>query len=281
MGMKIINRSWEITKASLRMLRDRPKVQALMLTWGAAMTVLFATLSSVLLRMSDHQHHVNAHGVPFTRWVVLYAVMMGLVFFIMFCNVAFTHGVMRSLRDEPVSVRASLRFALSRLPAILGFTLLGTTVGVLIGTLERYTANLGGWVTQMIFGASWSAATFLAIPVLVQERRSPIGTVRRSAGLFKQTWGETFFGQLSLGLIAGLPLAGAMGLFMTGIHYLPTHLLLAIAACIVALPLMVVLGGIASAVRSIYGVALYQYAVEGVRPSEFDTRALDDVFVAR
>ncbi len=116
------------------------------------------------------------------------------------------------------------------------------------------------------------------VPVLVQERRDLVPSLRRSGALLTQTWGERLLGQLGMTVISLVPLAITGGLAFAAWKLRTDALVLAIGLGTLAALGYVLIGALATAVRSLYAIALYQFAVEGVPPSEFGSPALDDVW---
>jgi len=268
----VITRAVEITKASLRMLEKHPRLMALPLMSFSLMPVFMLAV----IRLFQHTPTARLHVWPFALVMLPLAFVMtlGITFF----NVAFTRAVMRTLRDEEPSLVEALAFAASRLPTLLGYAALASTVGFLFSLVERYSAKVGGFLAEYFFQFSWSIATFLVVPVLVQERRDVVTSLRRSGALMTQTWGERLLGQLGMTAISLVPLAITGGLAFAAWKLRTEALALAIGLATIAALGYVLIGALATAVRSLYAIALYQFAVEGVPPSEFGSPALDDVW---
>src|SRR6185437_3758331 len=68
-----------------------------------------------------------------------------------------------------------------------------------------------GNIAGRLVGTAWSLVTFLSVPVIAIEGTGPIETLKRSASLFKQRWGQQITGNLAIGgavfLIGFLPAA--------------------------------------------------------------------------
>jgi hypothetical protein len=296
--------SFEITKASFRVLRGNPRLLVLPLLSVGAVLVLLATflvpllvyagsghsqqtahwLSAAARWVQDLQrtHHTltNAAGLvaTFIAYYVLY-------FIAIFFNTALTRAALEELRGRRATVGGSLRFAVSRLGLTLRYTLVASTVGFVLGQIESRSRLLGKLVTSVL-GIAWTLVTFLAIPVMVQEGSGGIATVKRSARLFKDTWGEALLGQVGLGLLwipaLLLPVAVMGGLgYLMGSFNLPHPELMLLAAGIwmVFFVFAVALG--MSTLRTIYHAALYTFAAEGVVPQAFDVPALRSTWHVR
>ncbi|HTZ21675.1 MAG TPA: DUF6159 family protein [Opitutaceae bacterium] len=228
----------------------------------------------------SHTQHGSLTGVGYVYVVVLYLTSM---FLATFFNVAFYHEIIKALAGGQVSLRAGLRFACSRLRAILLWSLFAGVVGLIIKTLEDRFGWVGRRVMRLV-GMVWSVASVFVIPVIVQEgNANPIALLRSSAATLKKTWGESLIGyvgitfgswivvlgSLVLLLVPGLPLAwfyNPMILFAGGVIWL------------VAIFVYSYLVGVAG---RIYRGALYVYATEGVVPAPFTAELMDAAWKVR
>src|SRR5437762_2883723 len=91
---------------------------------------------------------------------------------------------------------------LSQDKELLVFPLVSTIAMVLRAIEER--AGFIGRIVVGFLGTAWTVATFLAVPVLVNEDVGPIEAVQKSVTLLKKTWGENLIGNAGLGVVFGL-----------------------------------------------------------------------------
>ena len=155
------------------------------------------------------------------------------------------------------------RVANERFPQIAGWAALSTAIGLVIGLLENQGGALGEIAGRLI-GTAWSLVTFLAVPVIAIEGTGPIDTLKRSASLFRERWGQQITGNLAIGgavfLLGVLP---ALVLIVVGFVIWPTTgigggVLVVLGALILCVALL-----ISKALSGIFGVALYRYALDG------------------
>ena len=151
------------------------------------------------------------------------------------------------------------------------WSVISAVVGVILRSLERSDSALSRIVAG-IFALGWTITTFFIIPVIVFEDVSIKEMFSKSAGTFRDTWGETFSSTLGIGLIqfvlwiAGMALVVAVGgLLFTIVPAVGTSTVILGA---VGLTVGVYLVG--QTVQGIAKTALYVYAAEGLVPSEFD-----------
>lgn len=197
-----------------------------------------------------------------------------------FFNVALTFAAFRALRDEHTSARTALAHALTRVGAIVAYTAAAIAAGVLVAPLALIPRSRG-FLSRLVpsLGVAWSVVPLMAIPVLVREPCGGLAAIRRAGTLFKDRWGETSIAVVSLKVL-WLPIAAA-GLFIY--QHRPSSpsgnggdaVWLGLLLLLCATPML-----INSFVSSVYGSALYVFAVEGVVPNAFDTAELTTVWRA-
>jgi Family of unknown function (DUF6159) len=198
----------------------------------------------------------------------------GVLFLFYFCNyfviVFFNAGIVacaatRMGGGNP-SVADGFRAAASRLPVILGWTLISATVGLVLRILEDRSEKLGRIVAGLL-GMAWTIVSFLVIPILVVENRSPFSALKDSTVLLKKTWGEQLISNFSFGMIFFLLSIPAIGLIVLGVLAGSAP---ALFACIgLGAIYLILLALIQSALQSIFQTALYLYARNGQVPEGF------------
>ena len=122
-----------------------------------------------------------------------------------FCNVAFFSEIIRGLGGENVSVSRGFGYALYRLKAIFFWSLLASTIGIILSVLER-RAGLVGRIVLKLIGVVWAVASVFAVPAIVcdPELSNPFTALKRSASIIRRTWGETLIGFAGLHIITGV-----------------------------------------------------------------------------
>jgi hypothetical protein len=204
--------------------------------------------------------------------VVLFAVQLVHVFFM----VGLTNEALRALRGAPITVSGGLTAACGHAPSIATFAAVSSTVGLVLEILGR-SRNSVFRFARALFGTGWSLVTYFAIPVMVQERRGGIPSLRRSGDLFRKTWGETALAEVGVRVIAQYALILMVLLVVLlvdvfGESPFTVLLIICIAAGVVAL---------ISSLEAIYRAALYVFASEGVVPEPFAGAELDAIWCAK
>jgi hypothetical protein len=250
----------ELTNASWRVFRRHPVLAAFPVL---SLAVSIAILVLVMPMLVGNEPTLLA------MFVVTFLLHLVHVFFV----VGLTGEALKALRGENPSVAGGLATAMARPAAIVSFTAITSTVGFALSLLGR-SSNLAMRTARALVGTVWSLATYLAIPVMVQESRGGVASLKRSGSLFRRTWGETTLSEVGVrvltvhfALVLVIALVVLVELFGESLFALVVFLALAVA-----------IAGIIGTLEAIYRAALYVFASEGVVPDPFAGPELDDIW---
>jgi hypothetical protein len=273
--MERIRRGWRLGVTSLDVVR-RDATLVVLVVLGVVLAALIALPAVIAAAV------VSEGDEPAAATWVLIAVALFLGYAVtVFFGVALVHGAARVLDGRDATVRESVGFALTRLGPILGWAVVGAAVNLLLAFL-RDRGGLAGSIVAGLGGAAWSLVTFLAVPVIAFEGLGPLATLKRSASLFRERWGEQITGSIGIGivfvllslpgiLVAGVGLAIASSQAAVG-----GWVLFALGA--IAVGVVAVVGRAASAT---FGAVLYRYAATGEAAQPFAEGDLRSVARAR
>lgn len=186
---------------------------------------------------------------------------LAMTFISTYFTAGLVHQTRRVIEGDEVSIRDGLAAAWGVKGRLFIWSLIAATVGILLNSKND---SRGGGALGVIFGVAWTLMTFLIVPVIVFERTSVTEMFKRSAGAFKQTWGETPIGLGGVQVVSAvvaLPIAGF------------GYLLLSVSP---ALGIGLIVAGIAlgfllaQTLEGVIKTVLYLYATEGKTPREFD-----------
>ena len=199
---------------------------------------------------------------------------------IFFFNTALVGAAMIRLDGGDPTVADGLRIARGKMLPIIGYAAIAATVGMILRAMEERAGFIGRIVVGMI-GVAWTLATFMVVPVLVEQDVGPIDAVKESALLLKKTWGENLIGNGGIGVAFGL-ITFAVILVGGGLTAISAsnNNMLPMTITLGALTVVAVLGValVQSALAGIYSAALYRYATDGQAPSGFDGEVLQQAF---
>lgn len=253
----------ELTKASWHVLRRHPRLIWFPILSLLATVAAFAVLAPILAPVEDDLPWVAVFGF-------LFAVHVVHVFF----TVGLTNEALKALRGEaPITIRGGLEAACGHAGSIASLAAVTTTIGFVLELMGR-SRNAALRFARAVFGTGWSLVTYLAIPVMVQERRGGIPSLRRSGDLFRRTWGETTLSEVGLRvftqyLMVVLLLVAVLLIHVFGESVFALLLILCIAGAML---------GVLGSLEAIYRAALYVFASEGVVPEPFAGAELDAIW---
>jgi len=251
--MNKISTTWELAKVSWGVLRD-DKELALLPVLSAICAILVSATFFLPLIVAPKLLSLG-HPGPL-QYFGAFLFYFANYFVVIFFNTALIHAATIRLRGGHPTLSDGIGFAWEHVVSIAQWAVVAATVGMILRAIEERVGWLGRIIVALI-GAAWSLATYFVIPVIVYEQLGPIDAVKRSAAMFKETWGERVVGSVSFGLLFFLLALPAIGLpFLVGY-------LLGVAAGLVVAALAVVyliaLAVVSSALNGIFVAALYQY----------------------
>ncbi len=270
--MNRIRQGWALARISWGVLRSDHSLAAfpVLATIAALLAAAAFGIPSLLFFDDD----MTVPGVIFAA-VAIYLVTFAAVFF----NVALAAAAAQVLDGQDATVASGVAVAKTRLPAISGWAAMVASVNIVIRSLQQRTGPLGDLLLGGI-AVAWNLVTFLAVPVIALEGTGPIQTLKRSAHIFRERWGEQVTGQVSIGAVIALA------------AILPAALLVAIGALIggtvaigifvgLAVIIVVVAGILSTALTQIFAVALYRYATGQGATGAFTEATLANSIVPR
>lgn len=261
--------TWGLMGASWEVLKKDRKLLIFPLLSGLACLVVILSFGVPL--MATGSWDLPAEDAAVGRQVAYYAVLFAFYvcnyFVIIFFNSAVMACALIRMQGGDPTVGDGLREAGSRAGLIFGWAMVSATVGLLLRIIER-RSNTVARIVASIVGMAWSVVTFLAVPVMVVERKGPLEALRRSASLLKQTWGEQLIGNFSFGIIFMLLyIPGVVVLVLGAMAGSQVLLLLCIGAAVLY---FVLLALVQSVLHSIFRAALYLYALNGEAPPGYE-----------
>jgi len=302
--MSRFQRSWALFKQSFKVIGGNKKllVFPVIITFFSLIIILFFVLPVVFQDTGsaydtaqhwktiggqwvvESKHGIGANDastlsltpLAYFAFFIIYLVSM---FLATFFNVAFYNEILNALNGNKVFIIRGFKFAFSRIPQILVWSLLAGIVGLLIKQLEQRLGFVGAWLVRLL-GIGWSIASVFVIPVIIREQKSknPIKYLKDSALILKKTWGESLAGYVGINFIGGAltltTLVFVIGLIV-GIAFaggaFESVLLVSILSIILGVGLLCsfLLHYILHVANHVYRCALFIYASEGIIPQHY------------
>ena len=269
-------RTWQLMGASWRTLRQDKRLIVFPMISGVALACVIALFAfPAYVALGAHPRPSGSVQMSLPMYAAMFVFYFLDYFVIVFFNSALIACVLKQIDGERSTIGYGLAIAWQRLPQILGWALLTSTVGMLLRLLEQKVGFVGRLVVGLL-GMAWSVTSFLVVPVLVVEGSGPIESYKRSVEMLKRTWGEQIIGNVSFGLIFGLfGIVPAMILFFFAVKAGPGAILVMGAFLVIWL---VALALVQSTLQTIYQVAIYLYAANGEAPAGFDNQLVAGAF---
>jgi Family of unknown function (DUF6159) len=254
--MTRIRRGWALTKKSWALLNGHRELIRFPLYGAVATTLLAIVFLGPGLYLLDSDELGGA--IPLLVIGVYVLSVVGFYF-----SVGLAAAADMIFRGQEATVADGLAVARSRFSQICGWAAISTAISVIMGVLENQ-GGIGGQIAARLVGMAWSLVTFLAVPVIAIEGTGPVETLKRSASMFRQRWGQQITGNVAIGgivFLAGLLPAAILvvaGIALWSSSSFLGALLVVIGALMLAIAMLV-----SRALSGIFGVALYRYALEG------------------
>jgi len=194
-----------------------------------------------------------------------------------FITVFFTAALVYESRqvfegDEP-NLKRGMAAAWAVKWKLFAWAVITATVGLILNAIENNNSAVGRTLAAIV-GFTWAIVTFFVVPTAVLDRDSSLKDMfTRSGSIFKGQWGETAIGFGAVRVIEGV--IAFIGIGLGFLVFALTESI--IAAAVIAAPFVIAGVLVSQTVQGIVKTALYVYAREGKRPSEFEGRNFDDL----
>ena len=250
-----LSRGWQLAKMSLGVIKKDKEILIFPLLSLVALGLIAASFIGGIFFTMGRDGFVSPLGI------VLLAIMYLFLYFVMiYFNVAVIGCAMIRFEGGDPTVKDGFRTSNENFGAILKWAIISATVGMILRVIQS-RLKLAGRVIAAIGGLAWSVATYFAVPVLIYEKTSVFGAVKRSAHLLRSTWGEMIVGGLGLAVI--FLLLGFLGLIPIVVGAMVGGISGLIVGLIISLAYWLILACIGSAANSALHAALYRYATTG------------------
>jgi Family of unknown function (DUF6159) len=255
-------RSWQMFKASWRVLRSRKELAVFPVlsgVGGLVAAIIFFTPAVFTLEPGDEG------GATPATYALMYGFLLVSTCVTTFFNAALISQAHIALKGGDPSVAGGLRTASSMAGRLLPWALLTATVSLVIRLVAERLGFLGRIVGGLV-GLAWNLVTYLVLPIMVLEGATTKPALKRSADLFRGTWGENVLGNAGIGAVSVLLVVPSILLIVLGGFAGGAVALVLLGIAVLWFLVTVVL---TSALSGIYQTALYQYAAGREVPREF------------
>ncbi len=258
------------------MLRSNPSL-SIFPVLAALFTIIASTPFVIAIAVSSGMQDKHPVFGP-----LHYALTFGMYFLnyliVIYFNSALVACAHASLQGQPTSLNYGMHQANQRLPQIVGWALIASTVGTILRAISERSGLVGAIVSGIV-GLVWNVAVFFVLPLLVIEKKGPVVALKESAKMLKQTWGERIILGAGMGtvtvlfaLVGLIPVSVGIACFIAG------HPALGLAALGVAVLYWILLTVVVSSLSMIFQTALFMYCRTGQAPAGFSNESVQSAF---
>lgn len=285
--MGAFSRSWKLAKLSFGVIGKDKEILAFPIVGGflgVILVVIILILRLFNIIVSTLQGGSEAFGVmDFLLVVIGY---FGLVFITVFTEACVVYTAKKRLQGGDAGFFESIGVAFSKFPALIGWSLITGTVGLLLKILENAVEKAKGagkfimLAMTSLLGLAWTVLTAFVVQGIVIDSAGPFEAIKESSLLLKKTWGERVIRQFGFGAVVFiLALIGALIL-------VPLFVVAIIsssgvgAGIVMAIGVLYIFGLILlfEVAEDVYMTALYIYATTGKIPEGFDEEVMSEAF---
>jgi Family of unknown function (DUF6159) len=263
-GFRLAKASWTVVK------QDRELLVLPVISFFCSlivMTVFGLGMWGIGLPAKGESPSPGIYAIGFVMYVAL-------AFVTIFFNAAVIGTAMKRLQGQDAKISDGLALARQHIGKIFVWAVITATVGMILRTIQERSGVVGRILIGIV-GIAWNVLTYFVVPVLLFE---PVGvgdSIKRSATIFRQRWGEQFIGQATIGL----------AFFLVSIPVVLVGVLIAAAVPILGVPILIVAIGVlmavAAACSGVFNAALYRYATTGEASGAFSVEDMNSSFRPR
>jgi hypothetical protein len=258
-------RTWELTKGSWAILRKDKELAWIPLISAVLCLAVAAACFLPFILVSDD----NANGDGFQPGAMGYVMLiigtMVVTFVSTYFNGALVCGALERIRGGDPTLGSAFRGATNHFHRLAPWAVFAATVSLVLQAIQNI--RFVGPLISRLLGLAWNLITFLTIPILIVEDLGPIDALKRSAALFKQTWGENVIVQFGFGLVGMVAMIPGV-LVGAALAASGTDVLVVLGVGLIVASVVVV-SVVMSALSGIFKTALYLYAAEGTIVPEY------------
>ncbi len=276
--------SWLLFKESWRFLSlDREML------WVSPITVLLNIFLLgiifglvILVSMSAGTSLQETHLSNGVGYAMMFAVYVAGAFSLALGQAAIVHTVYTRIHGGDATLGESLRTAFSHAGSLFVWSLITSTVGMVLHTISE-RSKIVRQIVIALLGTAWAILTYFVVPAMLIEKKSAFAAIPRSTSVFKQTWGETLVSNFSLGAVFFLAhmlvLLSFIGLAVVSLS--TKNIAMFFAVCTLVIIWIIVASIVHSTLNAVLRTLLFIYATENIVPQNFNPELLSAMLYRR
>jgi Family of unknown function (DUF6159) len=272
-------RSWRLMKDSYQLVRTNGGLVAYPIMSAVAVIVVVALCGGAIFGLTvPYQDDESLPGAVGVGIVVIVLIGIALLAYL---TMKFAAGLIADayarLRGEDGGFKYGMKVTRQRRKNIIGWTALNFTVGLVISSISQMGNGVGA-IVSALGDLAWRVASWLALPVVVVEDLGPFASLKRSAQILRQTWGEQLVAAIGFGFIPMVAALPGLLLLILGLVLQSPIFVVGILWLVIAIPIAAVF---VFTLTSVFRTALYIYATTGEAPEGFRAADVQGAFTTR
>ncbi|MCS5710401.1 DUF6159 family protein [Candidatus Berkiella aquae] len=214
-------------------------------------------------------------------WLMIIGGYFICIFISIFFNVVLVKMVNDYLEQRKASLLEAFNVATNRIPAILVWTLVTGSVGILIRLIEALEEKLHiPSILSAILDVGWGAVTYFIIPIICfQGIASPKGLYEQSKYLINKVWGDGVVKIIGASLFVFLFLL-PLGLIAASVSHLPPFPYQNIVYWVLGI-LAALMIAFTNVMAGTLQTMFYKYAQSNTLPADFDKSLIEHVAMVK
>lgn len=273
--MRRFSNTWSLMKSSFQVLKEDTAVLIFpvlsgifsLLIIGSFLLPFFASGNLSSLQFLENQSGFIGYLYLFLFYFLSYFVVL----FFNSASVVYAIGVMRG--GNP-TITSAVKMVIHRITPLMGWTFIAATVGLIINSIENSSDSVGK-IFSAFLGLSWTVISFLVLPILIVEGHGPVTSLKLSAEMLKNSWGEQLIGHFSFGLIFAVLSFPIFLIIFLGLQYGGAA---AIVGIITGVLLILGMGVVQWSLQSIFMGAMYLFVREEKIPPSYSLSQISNAF---
>ncbi len=283
----LIASAWQVIKKDKRILKA--EVFGTLLIYLILVVAGYAIFTGAIIESTVVDTQIES-STSFTLQPIGYVIL--LVTFIVlaviseFFNAYVLLVALSYFRGEKKSHRTIISQLRRRAKPVLLFSIISLTIGAVLNTLQDRIPFVGGKIIAWLGSVAWAIASMFSVAVIVDKgQNKPFTAVSESAKLVKKSFGDNV--RVNLGLMAvtllGVISAGTLAMsvaIITSLFSANTDMIIALSlgsGFVAITVLMVVIVAMSTVIKA----GLYEYAVSGKAPKQFNKELLEQVITPK
>lgn len=277
--------SWELLKASWKMLRQHKQLVTFPIISGIVMVVLVALLlipASLFIGAFHHTATATTASTSTTNttgYLIFYLVFFVVYFIGSFVVIFFNTGLIacaqQCLRGEDPDFAYGWDIAKKNVGKIARWALMSATIGLILKGIREKAGPLGAIVGSLL-GFAWNMIVLFVIPVMIFQGFGVFDSMKESASLFKRKWGETLISNVSIGFVFGI--LALVGILAIALAVFTRNIPVILVVSSIALLYWIFLAILHATRNGILATALYDYAITNQVPQGYDPERFAGAF---